>query len=273
MHRVKRENKDCFVNKVHCPDSDRWFVWWWWRWCVCMHQHKTRMKFTFFLLFQSILEPGFIHRFNSSFWVLVTTTNARIQLQTPDCLTHTLTQVYSTLSGKLGTSRHRLVRLVVLPCIFIKSLLKAHLLSRSWLRFSSQAYTLQAHPHTHPHTCKHLNRPRNNHTCASVPGRLLSNLFLCQLHIHGWTRRDLKENHNRSEALSDHLTSAQHPFINRKTGSAPQGRKQHLENRLKWELLAWRWACTSVCGIVLWSRVSVECVHYPRFQGQTVMKL
>lgn len=88
-----------------------------------------------------------------------------------------------------------------------------------------------------------------------------ANLYICQLlsDMHALmqnthTHTHLQENHNRSEAISDHLTSAQHPSINRKTGSAPQGRKQHLENRLKWGFQGWRCAykCVGFCFIELY---------------------
>lgn len=121
-----------------------------------------------------------MQRLNSCIWVLVTTTNASIQLQPPNCLTHSLAQVYSTLSRKLGTSRRRLVRLVVLPCIFIKSLLKAHLLSSSWLLFYPQ-HPHSKHIHSHTHTYAKTSTDQETiiraHPCPDGP---TSTLHLCQ---------------------------------------------------------------------------------------------
>ncbi len=100
-------------------------------------------------------------------------------------------------------------------------------------RQSRKLSSTQTHTHTHTHTHRHL-----------------------QTHTH------LKENHNGREALSDHLTSAQHPSINRKTGSAPQGRKQHLESRLEWGFVGWRCA-TSMC-VVLFQRAVYYLVYQKR---------
>lgn len=115
-----------------------------------------------------------------------------------------------------------------------------------------------ANTHTQTHRdIQHLGRSGNRRECKYTHRQSQKRTHACQ-HLHGRTciciHTHLKENHNGSEALSDHLTSAQHPPINRKTGSAPQGRKQHLENRLKWgflsvEVSTWAhvWHCFIYC--------------------------
>ena len=156
---------------------------------------------------------------------------------------------------------------------------------------------MQAHTHTHTHRMAHntltdlkastyarQHTHTHKHRHPRELTRVLANVYAqthtyTHTHIHTWTRENthLKENHNGSEALSDHLTSAQHPSINRKTGSAPQGRKQHLENRLKWGVCV-LCMCVRTCAsvrVVLFHEAvyHLVCVHQRRFLGQGWMKL
>lgn len=172
--------------------------------------------------------------------VLVLIEDVDIQLQTnSNCISHTQSHVHTS------TCTHPFIGKVVhfkaLISLAVGASLHLHLAiigGTSALYEPSPVYIPiihNANTHTQTHrNIQHLGRSGNRRECKYTHRQSQKRTHACQ-HLHGRTciciHTHLKENHNGSEALSDHLTSAQHPPINRKTGSAPQGRKQHLENR------------------------------------------
>ena len=142
----------------------------------------------------------------------------------------------------------------------------------SWLRFISPTIhnagtQTKLHTHKHSHRCTNtLTDQKTILHAHAYPDNPKSQLVYMpastHTHTHTHTRTHLKENHNGSTTLSNHLASAQHPSINRKTSSAPQGKKQHLENRLKWGFQAWRCVYKRVwfCFIELY----INCVYSSR---------
>lgn len=133
-----------------------------------------------------------------------------------------------------------------------------------------------ANTHTQTHSeMQHLDRSGNRRECKYTQRQSQKRTRACQhLHAFAYTHTHLKENHNGSEALSDHLTSAQHPPINRKTGSAPRGRKQHLENRLKWGVSEGGGERVSTCVVLFYILcIALRKDILVRLVGHTRMKL